>query len=125
MKSDVLAFSHSLLCRKIGQDQPKVIICAIMVVLGYPMLHTKFQGHWSTGSGEEDFFKGFYHIWAWWPYWSCDLEGLYNFLFPQPKEALKEIWLHLAQWGIDVLTFKDFSFSLAWAAILFMGAERF
>ena len=20
-------------------------------------------------------------------------------LFPQPKEALKEIWLHLAQWG--------------------------
>ena len=27
-------------------------------------------------------------------------EGLYKFLFPQPKEALKEIWLHLAQWGI-------------------------
>ena len=23
------------------------------------MLHTKFQGHWSTGSGEEDFFKVF------------------------------------------------------------------
>ena len=23
------------------------------------MLHTKFQGHWSIGSGEEDFFKGF------------------------------------------------------------------
>ena len=42
-------------------------------------------------------FKGFYHKSAWWPYWSCDLEGLYNFLFPQPKEALKEIWLHLAQ----------------------------
>ena len=42
-----------------GQDQPKVIICAIMVVLGYPMLHTKFQGHWSTGSGEEDFLKVF------------------------------------------------------------------
>ena len=45
-------------------------------------------------------FNGFYHIWGWWPYWSCDLEGLYKFLFPQPKEALKEIWLHLAQWGI-------------------------
>ena len=40
---------------EICKDQPKVIICAIMVVLGYPMLHTKFQGHWSTGSGEEDF----------------------------------------------------------------------
>ena len=38
-------------------------------------------------------FKGFYHIWAWWPYWSFDLEGL--FLFSQPKKALKEIWLHL------------------------------
>ena len=24
------------------------------------MLHTKFQGHWSIGSGGEDF-KGFYH----------------------------------------------------------------
>ena len=23
------------------------------------MLHTKFQGHWSIGSGEEDFFKVF------------------------------------------------------------------
>ena len=40
---------------EICKDQPKVIICAIMVVLGYPMLHTKFQNHWSTGSREEDF----------------------------------------------------------------------
>ena len=23
------------------------------------MLHTKFQGHWSVGSGEEDFFTAF------------------------------------------------------------------
>ena len=23
------------------------------------MLHTKFQGHWSIGSGEDDFFKVF------------------------------------------------------------------
>ena len=30
-----------------------------MVVLGYPMLHTKFQGHWSIGSGEEDLLKVF------------------------------------------------------------------
>ena len=78
-----------ILCRKIGQDQPKVIICAVMVVLGYPMLHTKFQGHWSTLG--KKIFKGFYHIWAWWPYWSGDLEGLHKFLFPQLKEALKEI----------------------------------
>ena len=30
-----------------------------MVVLSYTMLHTKFQGHWSIGSGEEDFLKVF------------------------------------------------------------------
>ena len=59
-----------------------------MVILGYPMLHTKFQGHWSTGSGEEDF-KGFYHIWAWWPYWSCDLEGLYKFFIPSAQGGSK------------------------------------
>ena len=26
------------------------------------MLHTKFCGNQSTGSGEEDFLKGFYHM---------------------------------------------------------------
>ena len=30
-----------------------------MVVLGYPMLHTKFQSYCSTGSGEEEFLKVF------------------------------------------------------------------
>ena len=33
-------------CHKIDQSQPKVIIFTILVVLMYPMLHTKFQGHW-------------------------------------------------------------------------------
>ena len=33
-----------------------VIILIILVVLPYMMLHTKFQGHWSIGSEEEDFF---------------------------------------------------------------------
>ena len=37
-----------------GQGQPRVIIWTIFVVLPYTMLHTKFQGHWSIGSGEED-----------------------------------------------------------------------
>ena len=31
------------------------------------MLHTKFHGNRLAGSGEEDFLKGFYHIWAWRP----------------------------------------------------------
>ena len=36
------------------------------------MLHAKFHGYQPTGSGEEDNLKGFYHIWVWWPSWSCD-----------------------------------------------------
>ena len=37
-------------CRKIGQDQPRVIIWINLVELEYPMLHTKFQGHQRFGS---------------------------------------------------------------------------
>ena len=61
------------------------------------MLHAKFQDHRTAGSGEEDF-KGFYHIWAWWPSWSCDLDHLYKLSFPLPKEAPHKIWLLLANW---------------------------
>ena len=42
---------------KIGQGQPRVIIWANLVVLKHPMMHTKIQGHWPFGSGEEDFFR--------------------------------------------------------------------
>ena len=40
-----------------GQGQPRVIIWTTLVALPYTMLHTKFQGHWSIGSGEEDFWR--------------------------------------------------------------------
>ena len=53
MKSYVLEFFHVWSCHKIGQGQSKVIIWIILLVLGYQMLHAKFHGHWSTGSGEE------------------------------------------------------------------------
>ena len=36
---------------------PKVIIWTILIVLPYTMLHIKFQGHPSIGSGEEDFLR--------------------------------------------------------------------
>ena len=42
-----------------GQGQPRVIILTTLVVLTQTMLHTKFQGHRSIGSGEEDFLKVF------------------------------------------------------------------
>ena len=45
------------------------------------MLHAKFQDHRISGSGEEDFFKGFYHIWGWRPSWSCDLDHSYKLWF--------------------------------------------
>ena len=46
---------------------------------------------------EKKIFKGFYHIWAWWPSWSCDLDHLYKLSFPLPKEAPHKIWLWLAK----------------------------
>ena len=42
-------------CRKIGLDRPMVIISTNLIVLQYPMLHTKFQGHQPFGSREEKF----------------------------------------------------------------------
>ena len=55
------------------------------------MLHTKFQGHWFIGSGEEGF-EGFYHIWAWRPCWSYDPDCLNNFSFQMALETVYEIW---------------------------------
>ena len=57
------------------------------------MLHTKFRENRPAGSGEEDFFKGFDHIWAWRPSWSCDPDASNKISFPLPKEAPHKIWL--------------------------------
>ena len=51
------------------------------------MLHIKFRGNRPTGSGEEDFLKGFYHIRAWRPSWSCDQNPMNILSFPLPMEA--------------------------------------
>ena len=57
------------------------------------MLHTKIRGIQSTGSRGEDF-KGFYHIWAWWPSWLCDLDHLYKLLFPYPNDTVVILQRH-------------------------------
>ena len=44
------------------------------------------------------FLKGFYHIWAWRPSWSCDQDHLNKLSFPHPKESPYEISVQLAQW---------------------------
>ena len=46
---------------------------------------------------EKKIFKGFYHIWAWRPSWSCDLDFLYIHWFPLPIDASYKIWLWLAK----------------------------
>ena len=42
---------------------------------------------------EKNIFYGFYHIWAWRPSLSCDLDHLYKLSFPLPKDAPHEVWL--------------------------------
>ena len=73
-----------------GQGQPRVKNGTTLVVLSYMMIHTKFQGHWSTGSGED--FYVFYHIWAWRPCWSCDPTNLYKLSFLFSFKLLCEFW---------------------------------
>ena len=82
--------------RKIGQGQSRVIIGINLVVLKYTMLHTNFQGHRPFGSREEDFSIFFYPIWAWQPYWSCDLDRLNILSYPHPMKTPLEIWLQLS-----------------------------
>ena len=56
------------------------------------MLHTKFGENRPAGSGK-DFLSGFYHIWAWRPSWSCDLDFAIKHLFPLPMTAAHRISL--------------------------------
>ena len=57
-----------------------------------PMLQNKSQGHPPSGSGEEDFQRFFYYIWARRPSWSCNQDHFNKLLFPRPKESPYEIW---------------------------------
>ena len=68
------------------------------VELHSQMLHTKFQNHRPSDSGEEDFFKGFSYLYPWQPSWSCELDHLYKLFFPLPKDAPHEVWFRLAKW---------------------------
>ena len=80
---------------KIGYGQPRVIIYINFVELESPMPSFKIIGLLVL---EKKIFKGFYHIWAWRPSWSCDLYHLYKLSFPLLKEDSHEIWAGLAIW---------------------------
>ena len=79
-----------------GQGQPRVIIWTTLVVLPYTMLHTKFQGYWSIGSGEEDFlrFLPYMGMAAMLVMWPRSFEQVF---FLKALEAVYEIWLQSAQ----------------------------
>ena len=79
-------------CRKIGQGQPRVIIWTNYDGLESPMLHTKFHGNRSAGSGEEDFWRVF-TIYG----HGGHLGHVTWISFPLPKEAPHKIWLWLAK----------------------------
>ena len=67
-------------CCKIGQGQPKVIIWTNLVVLEY-LNQCCRQSFKATGLlvPDKKIFKCFYHIWAWRPSWSCDINHLNSF----------------------------------------------
>ena len=50
------------------------------------MLYAKFQDLWTISSVVE-YFEDFYHIWAWRPSWSCDLNHLHKLSFLLSMEA--------------------------------------
>ena len=70
------------------------------------MLHTNFRGNRPAGSGE-GFFEGFYHIWAWWPSWSCYQHHVSDFLI---SLYLKAFIQNLVQIGIVVSDKIQFEF---------------
>ena len=59
------------------------------------MLHTKFKGHRSTGSGEEDFSR-FLPYMGMVPSWAWDPDHLNNLSYLKALEAVYEIWLQSA-----------------------------
>ena len=73
------------------------------------MLHTKFQGHWSIGSGEEDFFKVF-TIYGHGGHVGHVTQLIYiNFTFPFSLKFSYELWCQIVQL---VLRKKSFNFEI-------------
>ena len=60
------------------------------------MLHTRFQGHRSIGSREEDFLR-FFTIYGHGGHLGRDPDHLNNFSFLKALEVVYEIWLQSTQ----------------------------
>ena len=69
------------------------------------MLHTKSFFKISPLVPEK-IFKGFYHIWTWWPSWSCDQHHVNKFPSPYTQKLTYKIWLKMAQWFLRKASFN-------------------
>ena len=105
-KSHLNALGANLTLTLSRSSQFRFIIWTNLVGPTSQKLHTKSQGHWPSGSWEEDFLNGFYHIWAWRPSWSCDQNILHKFWLTYHKESSHEIWVQLDQWFVRKLCFN-------------------
>ena len=61
------------------------------------MLHTKFQGHQSIGSGVEDFLRFLPHMGMATMLVMFDSNHLYKFSFPFSLKLSYELWFQIAQ----------------------------
>ena len=62
------------------------------------MLHTKFHIKIYPMVPGKKIFKVFYHIWAWQPSWSCDLQNVDKFSLTCTYKLTFKIWLKMSQW---------------------------
>ena len=83
-------------CCKVGQGQLRIMIWTNFVGPRVPNAVYQVSRSSAFLFWRRRFLKGFYHIWAWQPTWSCDQDHLNQLSFPH--DAPHEIWLWLAQW---------------------------
>ena len=84
-------------CRKKVKCQRTTIFLATLVDLLPPWFVHTFSPKASSVL-EKKLFKGFYHIWAWRPFWSMNSDHFSNLSLPRPNKAQYEIWANFAQW---------------------------
>ena len=92
-------------CRKIGQGHCQGHHLNKLWWAGVPDATCQVSWKSACWFQRRRFLKGFYHIWAWRPSWSCDpdavnkrdSDAVNKLSFPLPKEAPHKIWLWSAK----------------------------
>ena len=79
-------------CLVVGADEPLgsnffIVIDIVLLPISCKIFPLTFLQFFCIGNLCSRFLKGSYHIWAWLPCWSCDLDYLYTHWFPLPIDA--------------------------------------